>query len=137
MGVEMYYPESGPGQQELSITHGPASVAADRQLIYRESVRAVALRHGLKGPVVLPGFIQAGRHGRRRQPAGAGEMPEAEVVVAMLVRREHGVNLLLRDSLRSLAVTTGDAQDAPSAFLRCRKAHPERSFVEAAHPYSW
>src|SRR5262249_52425262 len=48
VGVEMYYPESGPGQQELSITHGPALLSADRQIVYRETVRAVALRHGLR-----------------------------------------------------------------------------------------
>jgi len=45
--VEQYYPELGHGQQELSIGHAPALAAADRQVFYRETVRAVAYRHGL------------------------------------------------------------------------------------------
>ncbi|MCC7107213.1 MAG: glutamine synthetase [Chloroflexi bacterium] len=42
-----YYPELGPGQQELSINHCTALAAADRQVAVRESARGVALRHGL------------------------------------------------------------------------------------------
>jgi glutamine synthetase len=45
--VEQYYPELGWGQQELSITPAPALAAADRHILYKETVRAVALRHGL------------------------------------------------------------------------------------------
>lgn len=49
MGLEVHllYPESGPGQFELSIQHAPALRAADRQILYRDAVRAVAARHGL------------------------------------------------------------------------------------------
>jgi glutamine synthetase len=42
-----YYPELGPGQQELSIQHAPLPAAADRQIAVRETVRGVALKHGL------------------------------------------------------------------------------------------
>ncbi|MEO6796316.1 MAG: glutamine synthetase family protein [Candidatus Dormibacter sp.] len=45
--VEQYYAELGWGQQELSIRHAPALRAADNQVIYRETVRGVALKHGL------------------------------------------------------------------------------------------
>ena len=45
--VEQYYPELGHGQQELSVRHAPALAAADRQVLYRETVRGVAYRHGL------------------------------------------------------------------------------------------
>ena len=45
--VEQYYPELGWGQQELSIRHAPALRAADAQVLYRETVRGVAQRHGL------------------------------------------------------------------------------------------
>ncbi len=45
--VEQYYPELGWGQQELAIKHAPALSAADRHILYRETVRGVALRHGL------------------------------------------------------------------------------------------
>ena len=45
--VEGYYPESGPGQQEVNITYAEAMHAADRQIVYRETVRGEATRHGL------------------------------------------------------------------------------------------
>jgi glutamine synthetase len=45
--VEGYYPESGPGQQELNIRCAETMRAADRQIIYRETVRGVASQHGL------------------------------------------------------------------------------------------
>jgi glutamine synthetase len=45
--TEQYYAELGWGQQELSIRHAPALEAADRHILYRETVRGVALRHGL------------------------------------------------------------------------------------------
>ena len=47
ISVEQYYPELGWGQQELSIRHAPALRAADQQVLYRETVRGVARRHGL------------------------------------------------------------------------------------------
>ena len=45
--VVSYYPESGPGQQEVNIRYADAAQAADRQIIYRETVRGMAIRHGL------------------------------------------------------------------------------------------
>lgn len=42
--VEHYHPELGPGQQELSIRHAPALRAADNHVLYRETVRGVAMR---------------------------------------------------------------------------------------------
>jgi glutamine synthetase len=47
LAVEQYYPELGHGQQELSIRHADALAAADRHVLYRETARGVALRHGL------------------------------------------------------------------------------------------
>jgi glutamine synthetase len=46
--VEQYYPESGPGQQELSMLYAPALTAADHQIVFRETVRAVAHQHQLR-----------------------------------------------------------------------------------------
>lgn len=46
--VELYYPESGPGQQELSIQHAPPLEAANRQIIFRETVHAIADRHAVR-----------------------------------------------------------------------------------------
>jgi glutamine synthetase len=42
--VEHYHPELGPGQQELSVHHAPALRAADNHVLYRETVRGVAMR---------------------------------------------------------------------------------------------
>ncbi|MFP5212142.1 MAG: glutamine synthetase family protein, partial [Acidobacteriota bacterium] len=50
--VEQYYPESGPGQQEISILYSDALTAADRQITFRETVRGVAMRHGLRASFV-------------------------------------------------------------------------------------
>jgi glutamine synthetase len=47
MTVEQYYAELGWGQQELSVSHAPALQAADQHLHYRETVRGIALKHGL------------------------------------------------------------------------------------------
>ena len=45
--LEQYYAELGHGQQEISTAHAPALQAADEQLLVRETIRAVATRHGL------------------------------------------------------------------------------------------
>jgi glutamine synthetase len=45
--LEQYYAELGHGQQEISAGHAPALRAADEQLLVRETIRAVATRHGL------------------------------------------------------------------------------------------
>ncbi len=44
--VEQFYPELGHGQQELTIRHASALRAADNHLRYRDTVRAVARKHG-------------------------------------------------------------------------------------------
>jgi len=46
MAVEQFYPELGHGQQELTVRHGAALRAADNQIRYRDTVRAVAREHG-------------------------------------------------------------------------------------------
>ncbi|MGH3296899.1 MAG: glutamine synthetase family protein, partial [Trebonia sp.] len=59
--VEHYYPELGHGQQEVPIRHASALRAADNHVLLRETVRAVAIRHGLWAsfaPKPLP--VQAG-----------------------------------------------------------------------------
>ena len=44
--IEQYHTEVGHGQQELSITHAGAMRAADNHVVYRETVRNVAWKHG-------------------------------------------------------------------------------------------
>ncbi len=63
--VEGYHPESGPGQQEMTFRYGEATLAADRQILYRETVRGVAARHGLVAsflPKILEEKAGAGCH---------------------------------------------------------------------------
>jgi glutamine synthetase len=44
---EYYYPESGPGQQELSVRYSDGLGAADNQIVFRETARGVASKYGL------------------------------------------------------------------------------------------
>lgn len=63
--VEHYYVESGPGQQELSIGPRDALGAADRQIVFRETVRGVAARHDLIAsflPKITEGAAGSGCH---------------------------------------------------------------------------
>ena len=63
--VEHYYPELGHGQQEMAIRHAPALRAADNHVIYRETVRGVALRRGLwasLAPKPIPDQAGNGAH---------------------------------------------------------------------------
>jgi glutamine synthetase len=45
--LEQYYAELGHGQQEISTSHARALQAADEQLLVRETIRGVAVQHGL------------------------------------------------------------------------------------------
>ncbi len=45
--VEQYYPESGPGQQEITVRFDTALRACDQQIVFRETTRALARNHGL------------------------------------------------------------------------------------------
>jgi glutamine synthetase len=93
--VEQYYPESGNGQQEITVRYTTALAAADRQIVFRETVRAVALRHGLRAsfaPKVFadqPGsgchlHLSLWREGKNQMPApdGQGLSPKARALIA-------------------------------------------------------
>ena len=65
MVVEQYYPESGQGQHELTISYADALMAADNQVAFRETVRAVALKHGILSsflPKIFPEQPGSGCH---------------------------------------------------------------------------
>jgi len=47
MGLATYYPEYGPGQQELVIEHGRGVTAPDDHVRFKETVNAVARDHGV------------------------------------------------------------------------------------------
>src|SRR5262245_42412653 len=59
--VEQYMPELGPGQQELSIHHADALRAADNALLVRETVRGVALQHGVIASFAAKPFLDQDR----------------------------------------------------------------------------
>ena len=63
--VEQYYPESGPGQQEISMRYTDALAAADWQIAFRETVRAIAYQHNLAAsflPKIFPDAAGSGCH---------------------------------------------------------------------------
>ena len=47
MGLSAYYPEYGPGQQELVVEHDDGVAASDSQILFKETVQAVADAHGI------------------------------------------------------------------------------------------
>ena len=65
IALEQAMPEYGAGQQEITISHGPALTAADRHLWVKETAKAVAAAHGLVAsfaPKPWPDQIGSGAH---------------------------------------------------------------------------
>ena len=63
--IEQYYPESAFGQHEISIRHCDAMTAATEQIIFRETVKAVALNHNVVAsfmPKIFPNQAGNGTH---------------------------------------------------------------------------
>ena len=63
--VDLYHPEYGPGQHEITICHAEALTAADLQIFYRDTVRSVAWDHGLFAsfaPKPFPNLPGSGCH---------------------------------------------------------------------------
>jgi len=63
--VQQYYPESGPGQHEITIMYSDALSAADNQIVYRETVKAIASKHDLQAsflPKIFPDTAGNGCH---------------------------------------------------------------------------
>ena len=63
--VEQFHPEYGASQLELSVAPLPPVGAADRVVLVRHTVRAVAANHGYRvsfSPAVAPGGVGSGSH---------------------------------------------------------------------------
>jgi glutamine synthetase len=63
--VEQFHPEYGPGQLELSVGATDPVAAADRSVLVRQTIRAVAQAHRLRAsfaPVVVAGLVGNGFH---------------------------------------------------------------------------
>lgn len=64
IAVELYYPELGHGQQEMSVHHADPLTCADNQIFIRETIRNVAHNHGMVASLApKPFFDQAGNGG--------------------------------------------------------------------------
>jgi glutamine synthetase len=62
--VELYYPELGHGQQEMSIRHSDPLTCADNQIFIRETIRNIAYQHGMYASLAPKPFLdQAGNGG--------------------------------------------------------------------------
>ena len=63
--VEQLHPEYSPGQYEVSVSAAGPVTAADHSVLVRQTVRAVAARHGYRvsfSPAALPGQVGNGGH---------------------------------------------------------------------------
>jgi glutamine synthetase len=60
---EQYYAELGPGQQEMPVRYADALRAADNQLTFRDTARAVASRHGLVASFAPKPFLNEAGNG--------------------------------------------------------------------------
>lgn len=63
--IEQYYPESATGQHEISIRHSDALTAATQQIIFRETTKAIAMRHNVVAsfmPKIFPDQAGNGTH---------------------------------------------------------------------------
>ena len=63
--IEQYYAESASGQHEISIRYSDAMTAATEQIVFRETVKAVAMKHKLVAsfmPKIFPNQAGNGTH---------------------------------------------------------------------------
>jgi glutamine synthetase len=104
--VEMYNPESGPGQQEMTIRATDALAAADRQLVFRETVHAMARRHGVRAsflPKIFASTAGNGCHlhlsvwhaGKNLFPDPAGPAGLSSLALAFLAGLSHHLPALM------------------------------------------
>ena len=121
--VDQIHPEYAPGQFELSVAALDPVGAADRSVLVRQTVRAIAGRHGLRvsfAPAVLAGGVGNGGHvhlsawreGANLHAGGGGRYgltSAAESLLAGIV-----------DALPALAVLT---TPSPASFLRLQPSH--------------
>lgn len=121
--VDQIHPEYSAGQYEISVGVLDPVGAADRSVLVRQTVRAVAQRHGLRvsfSPSVVAGGVGNGGHlhlsawrdGVNLHSSGDGRhgmTPEAESFVAGVV-----------DALPALAAVT---TPSPASYLRLQPSH--------------
>lgn len=118
--VELYYPESGPGQQEISVGYTDALAAADRQIAFRETVHAVARNHGLTASFLPKIFAdKAGSGCHLHFSVWRGEqnlVPDANGIGGLSRLALHFIAGVLEHLPALMAITT----PSPNSYLRIR-----------------
>ncbi|WP_035855632.1 glutamine synthetase family protein [Cryptosporangium arvum] len=121
--VDQIHPEYAPGQYEVSVGATDPVAAADRSVLVRSTLRALAQKHGLRisfSPSVLAGGVGNGGHvhlstwrdDRNLHGGGTGRYGltgEAEAFAAGVL-----------DALPALAAVT---TPSPASFLRLQPSH--------------
>jgi glutamine synthetase len=131
--VDQFHPEYAAGQYEVSVGALDPVAAADRSVQVRQTVRAVAQRHGLRvsfAPSVVAGGVGNGGHlhlsvwrdGRNLHAGGEGRLgmtAEAEGFLAGIVEQLPALAALLTPS--------------PSSYLRMQPSHWAGVFAAWGH----
>ena len=131
--VDQFHPEYAAGQYEVSVGALNPVAAADRSVLVRQTIRAVAQRHGLRvsfAPGVLAGGVGNGGHlhlsawrdGRNLHAGGDGRLgmtAEAEALLAGIVEQLPALTALLAPS--------------PSSYLRTQPSHWAGVFAAWGH----
>lgn len=110
MTVELYHPESGWGQQEISVLYTNALSAADQQIIFRETVKAIARKHHLQAsflPKIWPNQAGSGCHIHMSLwQEGKNVVPHSEDNGQLAPVAKHFIAGLLRHLPALMALTT-------------------------------
>ena len=128
--VELYYPESGPGQHEISVRYTQALQAADQQIAFRRTVHGVAARHGLKASFLPKLYIdKAGsgchlhlslwRDGQNLLPDAKGTGNLSEIARAFIAGLLHHLNALMALTTPSVNSYRRISPHAWSSAFRC------------------
>lgn len=127
--VDQFHPEYSTGQYEVSVGALDPVAAADRSVLVRQTIRAVAQRHGLRvsyAPTVVAGGVGNGGHvhlsawrdGANLHSSGEGRYgmtAEAESFVAGVVG--------------ALPALTAIATPTPASYLRLVPSHWSGAFA--------
>lgn len=121
--VERYYPESGPGQHELSVRYTTALQAADQQIAFRETVRAIALRHHLKASFLPKIFADKAGNGCHLHLSlwqnGKNVVPGGEDIATRGKEKKEGEEFPVlssqsSDSIQNLTLNSQNTSHPPS-----------------------
>ncbi|BAY31124.1 L-glutamine synthetase [Nostoc carneum NIES-2107] len=118
--VEQYYPESGPGQQEISMRYTDALRAANYQIVFRETVRAIARHHNLTASFLPKIFADAASSGCHIHLSlwrdGENIVPDAQGAAGLSSTARAFIAGILHHLPALMAITT----PSPNSYRRIR-----------------